>query len=74
MNLMLLKLSLLNIPEYAWMCLYKQDFEYASSPKYAKILKMQSFEYGRVLNMLALKSVLDMPEYVLTEFWIYLGF
>ena len=57
MKLMLLKLSLLNIPEYAWMCLYKQDFE-----------------YGRVLNMLALKSVLDMPEYVLTEFWIYLGF
>ena len=50
------------------MCLYKQDFEYASSPEYAKILKMQSFEYGRVLNMLALKSVLDMPEYVLTEF------
>ena len=28
------------------MCLYKQDSEYASSPKYAK-----NSEYGKVLNM-----------------------
>ena len=28
----------------------------------------KSSEYGRVLNMLALYSVLDMPEYALTEF------
>ena len=26
--------------EYAWMCLNKQDSEYASGPKYAKILNM----------------------------------
>ena len=28
------------MPEHAWMCLYKQDFEYVSGPKYAKILIM----------------------------------
>ena len=31
------------MPEYAWMCLYKQDSEYASGPKYAKILIMTGF-------------------------------
>ena len=29
--------------EYAWMCLYKQDSEYAWGPKYAKILNMAGF-------------------------------
>ena len=29
--------------EYAWMCLYEQDCEYASGPKYAKILNMAGF-------------------------------
>ena len=28
----------------------------------------QSSEYGRILNMLALHIILDMPEYTLTEF------
>ena len=42
-KLMLLELSLLSIPEYAWMYLYKQDSEYASNPKYAKILNMTKF-------------------------------
>ena len=51
--------------EYAWICLYKQDSEYVSDPKYAKILNMASSEYDRVLNMLELQSVLDIPEYVL---------
>ena len=37
---MLLQLSLLNMPEYASICLYKQDSEDASGPKYAKILTM----------------------------------
>ena len=32
-----------NIPEYAWMCLYKQGSEYALSPKYAEILNMAKF-------------------------------
>ena len=35
--------------------------------KYGKIL-------NRVLNMRALHSVLNMPEYALTELLIYLGF
>ena len=49
------------------MCLYKQDFEYALGSKYAKILNISS-EYGRVPNMRALHSVLNMPEYALTDF------
>ena len=28
------------MPEYAWMCIYKQDSEYASGPKYVKLLNM----------------------------------
>ena len=38
-NLRLFELSLLNMPE----CLYKQDSEYASGPKYANILNMAKF-------------------------------
>ena len=34
----------------------------------------QNFEYGRVLCMQALNSILNMPEYDLTEFWVYHGF
>ena len=48
------------------MYLNKQDSEYASGPKYVKILNMANF--GRVLNMRALHRVLNMPEYALTEF------
>ena len=72
---MLLYLSLLNMPEYAWMYLNKQDSEYALGPKYAKILNMAKFwiwqdsQYASVLH-----SVLDMSEYALAEFWIYLRF
>ena len=28
------------MPEYAWMCLYKQDSDYALGPKFTKILNM----------------------------------
>ena len=31
------------MPEYAWMCRYKKDSEYASGPKYAIILNMAKF-------------------------------
>ena len=31
------------IIEYVWMCLYKQDSEYALGPKYAKIQNMAKF-------------------------------
>ena len=48
------------------MCLNKQDSEYASGPKYAKIHgKILSV---RFLNMRALHSVLNMPEHTVTEF------
>ena len=33
------------------MCLYKQDSENASDPKYARVLNVAFSEYGRVLNM-----------------------
>ena len=57
--------------EYIWMCLYKQDSEYALDPQHSKILnrakswKWQDSQYLNILNM---------PEYALTESWIYLGF
>ena len=37
-KLMFVSLSSMNIPEYSWMVLYKQDSEYTSGPKYGKIL------------------------------------
>ena len=43
---MLLELSLLNVSEYAGMCLKKQNTEYASGPQDAKILNI-----AKVLNM-----------------------
>ena len=36
---------------YAWMCLYKQDSEYASGPRCAKILNMARFsQYASVTH------------------------
>ena len=35
--------TLFNMPEYAWMRLYKQDSEYTSGPKYDKILNIAKF-------------------------------
>ena len=34
---------LLNMPENTSMCVYKQDSEYVSCPKFAKILNMAGF-------------------------------
>ena len=54
------------------MCLYKHDSEYASGPKYSKILKIwQSF---RAVNMRALHSALNMQKYGFAGFWIYFTF
>ena len=42
------------MPEYAWMCLYKQDSEYDSGPKYTKTMNMTNYwkwqgsQYGSV--------------------------
>ena len=49
------------------MSLNKQNFENALGPKYVKLLNMGNSEYGRVLNMRALHSVLNMPEYAFTK-------
>ena len=40
---MLLYLLLWYMSEYAWMCLFEQDSEYASGPKYSEILNMAKF-------------------------------
>ena len=57
------------------MHLYKQDSEYTLGPKYANIPWIwESSQYGKVLNMWALCSALNMAEYALTDFWIYLMF
>ena len=56
------------------MCLNKQYSEYASGPKYAKILNMAKFWTWQGVNMRALHSVLNMPEHDFTELWIYLVF
>ena len=65
------------MPEYAWVCLEKQDYEYALGPKHAKFwiwqgshFALHSTEYAticldRVLNIF---WVLNMP-----EFWIRQG-
>ena len=50
------------------MFLNKRDSQYASGPEYAEILNIwQNSEYDRVLNMTALHSVLNIPEYALTS-------
>ena len=51
------------MPEYAWMCLNKQDSEHASGPKYAKILNMAKF-WIRQSSQYA--SVSQLSEYTLT--------
>ena len=73
------------MPEYAWMCLDKQDSEYASGPKYAKIVNMaklwiwQGSQYGSVTQRFEYASVcLDKVlniSWVLNMpgFWIWQG-
>ena len=56
---MLLSLSLSNMPKYICMYLYELDSEYASGPKYAKILNMAGSQYGELLSM---------PKHALTKF------
>ena len=69
------------MPEYVWMYLHEQDSEYASSPKYARILNMTKFyicevsvtrrsEYATIClhKSLNISWVLNMP-----GFWIWQG-
>ena len=78
------------MPEYVWICLNKQDSEYACGPKYAKILNATNFwiwqgsqyasvtqrsEYARIC--LALQRCEYMLGSKYTIFWIgnsYTGF
>ena len=59
------------IIEYAWTCLNKQGSEYALGLKYVKILNMMNFLVWQGSQSVSVKQF---TEYVLTEFWIYLGF
>ena len=82
-KLMLLQLSFMNMAEYAWKCLYKQDSEFASGPKYAQILNMvkfwiwQGFQYVRVTQRskyarICLDRVLNISSVlIMTGFWIW---
>ena len=60
------------MPKYASMCQNKQDCEHTWSPKYAKILNMAKFWIWQGSQYVRIK--LNIPEYALTEFWIYLWF
>ena len=61
------------MPEYAWMCVNKQDPEYTSCLKYTEILNVAKSLTWQGSQMRALYSVLNMPAYALTELWIYLA-
>ena len=69
----MLQLPLSNIPEYAWICPYKQDSEYTLGPKYAKILNMAKFW---IWQGSLYASVTQRSEYarICFEFRIYLRF
>ena len=56
------------------MCLYKRILNMPRVLNMPKLWIWQIYEYGKVFNMRALHSVLNMPEYALTEVWIYLRF
>ena len=57
--------------EYAWI---NRILKMSWGLNMTKFLTRLNSVYCRVLDMRALYSVLNMPEYILTEFWIYLGF
>ena len=61
------------MPEYDWNWLYKQDSEYASGPKYAKILVMAKFWIWQSSQY---ANVTQRSEYtrICLERWMYLRF
>ena len=63
----------MNIPEYAWMCLYKQDSEYALGPNYAEILNMAKFRIWQGSQYATQSYHSEYTKCALTEFWIYLA-
>ena len=48
---------LLNMPEYAWMCIYKQDSEHAPGPKHAKILNIAKFWIWQVSQYASVRQL-----------------
>ena len=60
--------------EYTWMCLYKQVSEYTSGSTYAKILNLAKFWIWKCSKYASVHGVINIPEYALTELWIYCRF
>ena len=73
------------ITEYAWICPNKQEFEYASGPKYAKILSMAKFWIWQGYQILSVTQgskhakicfdrVLNISQVLkMPEFWVWQG-
>ena len=59
------------MPEFAWMYLYNRILNMTRLLNMSNFLIWQSSEYDGVLNTRLLHIVLNMPEYALTEFWMY---
>ena len=55
------------MPEYDWMCLNKQGFEYAYDPKYAKILNMAKFWIWQGSQNTSVSQCQNVPEYSLLD-------
>ena len=62
------------MPKYSWMCLYRHNSEYASGPKYPKILNMakswiwQGFQYASVTQGSEYARI--WPDRVLNISWV----
>ena len=61
----------MNMHEYAWT---NKIFKMSPLLNMSKLWAWPSSEYDRVFNMRVLQNILNMPEYALTELWIYLRF
>ena len=65
----------MNMHEYAWTNkIFKMSLLLNMSKVMSKLWAWPSSEYDRVFNMRVLQNILNMPEYALTELWIYLRF
>ena len=53
------------MPEYAWVCLEKQDYEYALGPKHAKILNMAGFSFCITQHWICHNMPWQSSEYIL---------
>ena len=51
------------MPKYVWMCLIKQDSEYAWGPKYARIMNMAGFSICELYAALWLSQNIPSQNY-----------